>query len=155
MFSARIQRDGSVRFSDRVVGRKHPRHDRETNSSEKRWFLEQTEVLRQGLTDSARAESRMRTRRSLEHELERIVAQTHLEVAEVHRRILTLWLECGADEDTERARPIIETFVRVHLPQTSPRAFTEAELEAFRRVHSEVPAFSPYPSLEKAEATGT
>jgi len=150
--SAEIDTDGTVEFTDRDPGRKHPRRARDRDSAEKRWFLEQTEALRTQLADTSRTEAGLHARRALELDLERILSATELDASDKRRRILALWEESASEADSYRARHIVEAFVRAHMPETSPLGFSREALDTFNRLRKGMLAFDPYEPSNNDEA---
>ncbi len=167
--AAQIGVDGQVRFGDvynleynplnplKVSGNfelndfvEHDLLGHQVNSSQKSWFLEQTQGLRRQLADAFAAQDAMRTRRMLEQELQNILVAAALDAAHKRAAIFTLWQDCGDDADTRRNRGIVEAFVRTHMPRGSGLGFSDDELEQLNRARASLPRFEPYTSTREA-----
>jgi hypothetical protein len=166
VFTARIGDDGHVEFVDGssvsvdglakngvgIAGRIDVNDmiergmGKELYTAEKRWFLEQTEELREKLTAAARTKERAEARRMLERALERILLARELDVSHKRQRILALWEDCGDDAESADTRRIVEAFVRTRMPEGSDLGFSREELERFNRGRSGSLAFEPYRS---------
>jgi hypothetical protein len=158
VFGARIGLDGQVAFQDKAGVHIGPggaslgfdltdavdslmKH--ELYSAEKRWFLDQTVALRDQLADAFRVAELARAKRSLEQELERIVAST-TSAAHKHDAVFALWQDCGDDADAASVRRVVEAFVRKRMPEDSDVGFNAVELERLNAARTGMRPFDPY-----------
>jgi hypothetical protein len=165
-FSARILPDGRVEFSDRANVRfgdfggpsnslgatvrfdisdaAERRHGNDPYQAERRWFLGETEELREQLTTTHRQEVSVSEGRNLRGSLERIWQDRARSAAQRRAALFRVWDGMAEDETGAPARRAVLTFVRMTLPAGSPDAYSSDELSRLngRRVSEE--AFEPY-----------
>ncbi len=72
-----------------------------------------------------------------------------LSLAEKKEALFELWDECSEGDDAEgqagqRVRALVLGFIRTHLPDGSPSAYTAAEIAALHAKRSSKQAFAPY-----------
>lgn len=165
VFSARVGRDGQVAFADsgtqvelrpslipfKATGDIGDMVDKlvlgkELYSAEKLWFLEQTRELREKLAAAYRLEEAARARRELEKELQHILNDRLLGLAQKHGAVFTLWQDCGDDDQAEHTRRQVEAFVQRFMPRGGELGFEQAELERFNAQRAGLRQFRPYPS---------
>ncbi len=169
-FAARVHRDGSVQFIDRIV---HPDGSfsfpddptrlgvvfspfkldltdamlsamgEQLYPAEKRWFLEQTQTLREQLEADDRLHMFARARRQLRDALLAIVNDARRTSHQKRDAVFALWADCADDEVGERGRNVIEEFVREHFAADSPHAFTAGELRQLNARNAQH-RFDPY-----------
>jgi hypothetical protein len=156
VFQARIESDGHVAFVDKPpvgvnampFGGTFDLTDAtskgELYPAERRWFLEQTEQLRDQLAQTARVQELARLRRSLEHELDGVLDSASLDAARKRAAVFAIWQDCGEDSDAERTRKIVEAFVRRRMPQGSDMGFSADELAKLNASRSGLRSFAPY-----------
>jgi hypothetical protein len=148
-FSAHIALDGSVDFDDKFLRdfkglsggfdvtdmiMKSKKQDPYRYEKEK--FMEETASLRNKLRASMRRAQLERSLASLPIRLQATWDDTTRTARERRNAIYTTWREAaGSDEELgpagAQARAIIERFVREHLPDGSPDAFTPDELKRY------------------------
>lgn len=128
-------------------------------------FLRRTFDLRARMATGWTRSHVRRELHRLDHRLLTIWSDESLPLARRKELLFRRWDECvtgigpraaneaddvaGVIDDTRReagatARGRIEAFIRRHAPQSSPRAFTPAELERFNRVRTSPQLFAPY-----------
>jgi hypothetical protein len=111
--------------------------------AEKRWFLEQTEALRDQLAAASRSAELARAKRALEVELERIF-QIDQSAERKRAALFARWEDCGDDREAAAVRRVVENFIRVHMPQGSELGYDAAELERLNRDRPAAVRFDPY-----------
>lgn len=112
--------------------------------SEKRWFFEQTETLRNDLADKHNAKLRQVARVSLERNLHALIDNPALTAGQKHQGVFALWNDCAADEVGTEAQQLIERFVRTFMPVGSALAFSESELTTLNTLRAGKRLFAPY-----------
>ena len=160
-FSATISPDGEVHFDDRpnasigsaglglqggfdITDAVTRANGGDPYSSERAWFMRQTEALREQLEDAARVRSLAVSMRRLRGRLARVWQDESLGVAQRRRAIFDEWVivdESGADGG---ARALIEQFVRDNLPASDPSAYPADELRRLNARRSGAARFAPY-----------
>ncbi len=164
VFTALIEPDGTVQFSDRPgVGVDSPALSsprgvtgqfdlndamqraagNDPFAAERRWFLRETEAFRDQLADRQRLRDSRRGAQMVRRRLETILSGPGSD-AERRRRVFELWDECAEDEVGGRAREAVIAFVRERLPEGSLHAYTDAELARLNGGRESRAAFSPY-----------
>lgn len=111
---------------------------------ERRRFLEETEALRDELTDRRAAQLRARALRRLPARLAAIWRDRARSEADRRAAIFAVWDACADDEEGARAAARVERFVRDRLPRGSDRAFSEDELRALNETREREEPFDPY-----------
>jgi len=161
LVSARIQPDGRVVFDDRPgmqmeadgqsVGGRFDITDAITRSqgqdpyaAEKRWFLRETEELRDGLSAESQERRIAGAERELRGRLRALWGNPSMPAATRRRQIFRLWDGLAEDEVGRRARAAVERFVRRALPADSADAFTTAELAELNGGRRSEARFTPY-----------
>lgn len=114
------------------------------HSAERLRFLEETEALRDRLTDAHAARERAAGLRRLQARVRRIWADRSQSAEHRRRAIFDLWDECSDDDVGRVARERIERFVREHLPEGSPDAYPQAELDQLSAERESAAEFAPY-----------
>jgi len=171
-FSARIDRDGRIKFKDkgnvqldavgagwggltlfgsfdltdavlRALGD-------DPYAYEKMLIMERTREARAAMAMEERSENLREAQRKLPRLLEKVWAHTTWTPAQRRRLLFALWDEVDEDGDDEvrkagaGVRAIIESFIRRALPEDGPDAFTADELEAMNRARRSRTRFEPY-----------
>jgi len=159
LVSARIHPDGRVTFTDRPgvqmsdgqLGGRFDLNDALTRSqgqdpygAEKRWFLRETEDLRDDLSEESHEERVADAERRLRGRLRALWGNPSLPAASRRRQLFRIWDGLAEDEVGGRARALIERFVRRALPPGSPHAFTAAELAELNGNRRSSTRFAPY-----------
>lgn len=116
----------------------------ELYTPEKRWFLEQTQELREALEADDRLHLFARAREDLRHALRVLVDDTRLTLEQKRQAVFELWADCAEDEVGWRGRHVIEEFVRENFRPGTPRAFTSAELRHMNQRNASSARFDPY-----------
>ncbi len=114
------------------------------HSAERLRFLEETEALRDRLTDEHAARERAAGLRRLRARVRRIWTNRSHTAEHRRRAIFDLWDECSDDDVGRVARESIERFVREHLPEGSPDAYPQGELEQLSAERESTATFAPY-----------
>ncbi len=116
--------------------------------SERRWFLERTRELREGLATRA-------AQRSLRRALLKIWSDAGLSLAARKRETFALWNHAGDDETGRSVRAMVQAFVRERCPAQSSCAYRPSELKHLNEARLPREAFSPYdePRRMQPEAT--
>jgi len=160
-FSATISPDGEVHFDDRpnasigsaglglqggfdITDAVTRANGGDPYSSERAWFMRQTEALREQLEDAARVRSLAVSMRRLRGRLARVWQDESLGVAQRRRAIFDEWVivdESGADGG---ARALIEQFVRDNLPASDASAYPADELRRLNARRGGASRFAPY-----------
>ncbi len=114
-------------------------------SSERRWFLEQTEEMRDRLAAEAQRDGATREARRMSGRLRRLWNDPDKTPAERRRAIFELWERCDpTGAEGRAAREAIETFVRNELPASESTAYTRQEIEAMNAHRPANDRFNPY-----------
>ncbi len=165
-FSARILPDGTVQFSDRnnvrfgefggpvnsvgatvrfdVTDALERRAGNDPYQAERRWFLEETESLRERLGTEHRSRTSAVEERGLRGRLERIWADATKPAAGRRASLFRLWDDLAEDETGMPMRRAVLTFIRTRLPAGSPDAYPAGELAALNERRQSGEAFAPY-----------
>ncbi|MCB9628067.1 MAG: hypothetical protein H6725_11885 [Sandaracinaceae bacterium] len=166
-FTARIDADGQVTFSDRapiaysgggdmpssaavafgfdLTDGAYRRRGQDPYQAERAWFMSQTEELREELQLAARERERASMARRVAGRAQRIWDTEERSEEARRRRIFALWDDCAeGDADGDAARRSLLGWVRRQLPAGSERAFTPAELAALNASRQSAQAFAPY-----------
>lgn len=159
-FSAHIKPDGSVSFDDKYIrdfngtsgswdlndlimrGKKQDPY-----RAEKEAFMRATEAQRTEIAKRARQAQMAASLAGLPGHLERIWGDRRQPARDRRATLYEIWRDAYTGEGDEgeageRARNIIESFIRNRLPEGSEEAFTEDELAMYAR-HSKQ-RFHPY-----------
>lgn len=163
-YSARVQEDGRVAFTDRPnlrwrgLGGSFDATDavmralgQDPYAASKLRFLDRTRPQRMAIAAAHRERSRREALRGLPAHLAAIWGDARLSVARRKEILFVLWDECAEEgsaalvEAGARARATIVAFIRRRLPEGSARAYTRAELEALNRRRGSRAPFAPYP----------
>jgi hypothetical protein len=154
-FSAHISLDGSVSFDDKLIrdfkglsggfdltdmvmkGKKEDpyRH-------EKKKFLEATAGKRAELAKKARDAEIERSLAELPWHCDEIWRDRYRTPTQRRKTLYALWREADAEQAGQKAREIIEGYVRRYLPQGTADAFTDEELAKLNAAGG--PEFNPY-----------
>lgn len=114
-------------------------------SAERRWFLEQTEEMRDRLAAEAQRDGATREARRMNGRLRRLWNDPNKTPAERRRAIFELWESCDpTGAEGRAAREAIETFVRNELPASESNAYTRQEIEAMNAHRPANDRFNPY-----------
>lgn len=165
-FAARIAPDGTVSFQDGralaydsagggtnlsvttrfdLMDGAMRRRGEDPYAAERRWFLRQTQELRERLQDEARERDRTRAIARLRSRARRVWETTSRTPRARRGRIFRLWDQCTeGDPDGDGARRALVQWVRANLPAGSEDAYTPAELAAFNGRRESRARFSPY-----------
>ncbi|MEM1417474.1 MAG: hypothetical protein AAGH15_21435, partial [Myxococcota bacterium] len=149
---ARIAPDGSVRFSDGpglswdgtdggeglgfrfdITNWAERRAGNDPHRAERRWFLEQTEALRERLGRQALARNQRAALIRLRGDLARLWESPGRPAAARREALFERWRECSSDALGRQARATIVGFIRERLSAESPDAYPEAQLRTLRR----------------------
>jgi hypothetical protein len=147
-FHATVAPDGRVTFDDKI-------HDlnsfvertvvgMQINTAEKRRFMESTAALRDQLADAAEAQNQRRAAVTLQSTLRAVLANAKLSLAQKRSTLFSLWDDCASDASGSAAQGAIESFVRAHMPEDSPLAYSAAELSQLNRRRVSRRMFDPY-----------
>ena len=153
-----IQTDGTVRFTDpqsgvRVDDNWRPslqfdlsdaierRNGNDPYAAEKRWFLRQTEAVRDELGQQHRATLASRGEGRLRRRLQRIWRRSSDSPSDRRRQIFDIWDDCSDDDVGRRARDEVMRFVRAEL--RGDDAYTAAELRSLNAQRISRDAFAP------------
>lgn len=165
-FSARINPDGSISFSDRegmnfsdlgtndgksagvrfsfdLADGAHRRRGSDPYRAEREYVMKGSEELREKLMAEHRAKEQERGLRRIEGKLHTIWNASR-ELAAKRRAIFRVWDELAEDEMGARARSIVIAFVKEHAPKGSPGAYTDEELSALNDRRTSQESFDPY-----------
>lgn len=162
-FSAHIGADGTLTFKDKFpIGFQRGQtgfsfdltdlamrgQKQDPYAAEKRRFEEFSRSLREDLRRKKRDGMLDAALGSLPAELAEIW-QSSRPPAVRRRELFEKWVEAaddreGTDSQGQRARRIIEEFIRRHLPAGSAHAYTDEELRRFALMREGLPAFDPY-----------
>ncbi len=165
-FSARIAPDGTVQFSDRanvrfgnfggpdnsvgatirfdITDAAERRHGNDPYQAERRWFLSETEELRERLGTEHRTATAVTEERGLRGSLERIWGDTTKPASRRRASLFRIWDDLAEDETGMPMRRAVLTFIRTRLPQGSPDAYPAEELAALNGRRQSDEAFAPY-----------
>jgi outer membrane biosynthesis protein TonB len=165
-FSARILPDGRVEFSDRgnlrfnglggpsdsvgatigfdISDAAERRHGNDPYQAERRWFLGETEELRDQLMEAHRQEVSVDEGRRLRGSLERIWRDGGRTAAQRRTALFRVWDGIAEDETGAPARRAVLTFIRTTLPAGSPDAYSTDELSRLNGRRESREAFAPY-----------
>ncbi|AKF07080.1 hypothetical protein DB32_004229 [Sandaracinus amylolyticus] len=113
------------------------------NLAERLRFLEETEELRDRLTDAHAARERAAALSRLRARVRRIWAGSG-PAADRRRALFALWDDASEDEVGRTARDAIERFVREELPEGSADAYSDGELEQLNASRVSAERFAPY-----------
>ncbi len=161
-FSAVVAPDGTVAFHDGRLGYSA----RQTTFSfdlsdeftrgfargtlyrnDKAKFLASTSDRRTAMAAKWYADQKRAALAELPRQLDAIWADNRYRRRERRRVIFLLWAEMDPSRsDAHPASTTIEAWIRKHLPQGSPDAYTDAELQAFSRERLGERPFRPYVS---------
>jgi hypothetical protein len=143
-FSAHIAMDGSVSFDDKIVrdfkglsggfdvtdwvmkGKKQDPY-----RYEKEKFMKYTQKKRDELAKKAREADIENSIAQLPATCDDIWHEPYKKASQKRRALYELWRDVEDTDAGARAREIIEAYVRRHLPQGTPDAFTEEELALY------------------------
>ncbi|MCS6912120.1 MAG: hypothetical protein NZ890_02660 [Myxococcota bacterium] len=162
-FTAHIAADGTLTFKDKFpIGFQRGQtgfsfdltdlamrgQKQDPYAAEKRRFEEFSRPLREELRRKKRDGMLDMALNTLPAELAEIW-QSSRPAAVRRRELFEKWVEAaddreGTDSQGQRARRLIEEFIRRHLPLGSPHAYTEEELRRFALMREGLPAFDPY-----------
>jgi len=171
-FNATLHPDGRVTFRNRIgnpfTTGMPGLHEgiREASGEElyrdaKNKLLDETQELREAYAMRNATQSIDHQLRSLEYQLREIWHEVAMSAQDRRKLLFERWDECeegqskpsdGAGTELEvarqeagdRARRMIEAFIRRTLPQGSPDAFSDDELRAFNARRTSAQRFSPY-----------
>ncbi len=166
-FSAHINRDGTVSFSDRGAVRYAGGGDSENSASvafgfdltdgayrrrgqdpyqaERAWFMRETEDMRAELQEAARERGRTEMVRRVAGRVQHVWNTEERSEPQRRRRIFSIWDDCAeGDADGDAARRAILSWVRRNLPQGSDQAFSAAELSSLNAGRQSTQVFAPY-----------
>jgi hypothetical protein len=161
VLGARIAPDGAVRFSDGGASVDLDDQYRpkvrfgvddaiarsagdDPHYAERSWFLEQTEALRRRLARKARDTRAARGLARLRRRLDAVWSAAGRSYAQKRRMLFQIWDDCAQNERGERARRVVEGFVRSRLPAGSSEAYTRSELARLNRGRASDARFAPY-----------
>ena len=113
-------------------------------TAEKRWFLEQTQALRERLAREYRAEVLAQANRRLRGRLLLLLEDEALTGVQLRAAVFELWDDCADDAIGAEAKAVVEAFVREHLPKGGPLAFGEEELRDLNEGRLSSKLFDPY-----------
>ncbi|MEZ4326993.1 MAG: hypothetical protein R3B40_17375 [Polyangiales bacterium] len=166
-FTAQIDREGQVHFSDRtgmayngggdlpdsvsvsfgfdLTDAAYRRRGQDPYQAERAWFMRETEELREELQREARERARTTLARRVAGRAQQTWDTVERSPEARRRRIFALWDDCAEDDlDGDAAREAIVGWVRRHLPQGSEHAFSPAELSALNGRRQSRGTFAPY-----------
>jgi hypothetical protein len=165
-FSARILPDGTVQFSDRnnvrfgdfggpesslgatvrfdIPDALERRAGNDPYQAERRWFLDETESLRERLGTEHRTTTAVSESRSLRGNLERVWGDAAKPAPRRRASLFRIWDDLAEDETGMPMRRVVLTFIRTRLPQGSPEAYPVDELAALNARRQSAAAFEPY-----------
>lgn len=158
-FTATIERDGTVRFSDRgaveadlatgsgsfdVTDMFMRGAGQDPYAAEREWFMEQTETLRERLEAEHRTTTLRRGLGDIRDRLRRAWANEAETPVVRRRRIFDMWDELDDGSESDDARAAIMTFIREHLPDGSADAYLPGELTRLNARRESGHAFRPY-----------
>ncbi|WP_236605391.1 hypothetical protein [Sandaracinus amylolyticus] len=113
------------------------------NAAERLRFLEETEELRDRLTDAHAARERAAALPRLRARIRRLWAAPR-PAAERRRALFELWDDASEDDVGRSARDAIERFVREELPEGSADAYSDGEIEHLNASRESTGRFAPY-----------
>ncbi len=161
-FTAHIGADGALTFDDRgpigvqkggtftfdLTDLVMRGHKQDPYGAEKRHFVEFTQKTRDELRGKTTQTGMDGALSSLPAELDEIWT-TQRPAAVRRREIFERWVESSDDKDKpnstgQKARRMIEAYVRKHMPQGSPLSYTIEELSRFAEAREGQPQFDPY-----------
>jgi hypothetical protein len=143
-FSAHIRMDGSVSFDDKIIrdfkglsggfditdwAMKGKKQDPYRYEKEK--FLKATQAKRDELAKKARAAEVENSIEQLPWTCDEIWHQRYKTAAQRRKQLFELWRDVEDDDAGARAREIIIVYIKRHLPEDGPDAYTDDELAAF------------------------
>jgi hypothetical protein len=111
-------------------------------ASEKAAFLSSTFDFRLLLAAQHQRQLIREASDSLNHRLQSLWTDSQRPWLEKRRLLFEIWLSCDAGSRND-GRTGVEAFIREHLPEGSPNAFTKSELETLR-LRPGAQAFRPY-----------
>jgi hypothetical protein len=154
---ATVLPDGRVEFEDKI-------HDlnslaerlagSQLNPSEKRHFMQSTAELRDQLASAAEAKNQERGKHGLRIALERVWSDRALSLVQKRAAMFTLWDDCASDASGSAAQASIESFVRAHLPEGTPLAYSRQELAQLNRARVSRRSFDPYAAYDAGAQPG-
>lgn len=165
-FSARINPDGTIVFSDRegmnfsdlgtddgksagvrfsfdLADGAHRRRGSDPYRAEREYVMKGSEELREKLMAEHRKKEMERGLRRIETKLMTIWNASR-DLSAKRRAIFRVWDELSEDEMGERARALILRFIRENAPEESEAAFTPSEIEALNARRTSRAPFAPY-----------
>lgn len=161
-FAAIIEADGTVRFNDRsnigidgmatdngpglsgsfdIMDALQGAAGQDPMRAERRWFMRETRELRERLMGQAQQRETGEGLARLERDL-RAIWRGGGAAAGKRRQLFELWKDASEDEVGARARQAITAFIQRQLPAESADAFTDEELNTYRRLSGG--RFRPY-----------
>lgn len=163
-FNAHIAADGTLTFDDRgpigvqkggtfsfdLTDLAMRGHKQDPYAPEKRRFVEFSQKLRDDLHGKGQQTGQDGALLALPGELDEIWTTT--KPAAVRRReIFEKWVDVADDKDGagssgQKARRMIESYVRKHMPQGTALSYTAEELARFAESRDGLPTFEPYRS---------
>jgi len=112
--------------------------------TERQYLLRETEQLRNRLATRARRVDEERAILALGEELRAIAADRSLSPAQRREEVFALWDDCSTDAIGERARTLVEDFIRERFPAGTALAYTSGELVRLNRGRATGRPFDPY-----------
>ncbi|UJR87325.1 MULTISPECIES: hypothetical protein [Sandaracinus] len=113
------------------------------NAAERLRFLDETEELRDRLTDAHAARERAAALPRLRARVRRIWAASR-PAADRRRALFELWDDASEDDVGRSAREAIERFVREEFPEGSADAYSDCEIEHLNASRESTGRFAPY-----------
>ncbi len=153
-FTGKIDRDGAIRFEDKlsldITDALIRLHGEDPYRYEKAKLMERTREERAGMAVAERTDRLHGAVARMPAYLEKVWTHTAWPAAQRRVALFALWQEVaedGADEVVSTGRMVratIAAFIRRRLPEGSRDAFTREEIEALNRGRTCTARFEPY-----------
>lgn len=156
-FHASVQPDGRVLFEDKVRDLNslvERMAGTQVNTAEKRRFMQSTAALREQLASATEAQNQQRAKHTLRATLDRLWRDAALSLVQKRAAVFGLWDDCASDASGSAAQAAIEGFVRQHMPEGTPLAYSSAELALLNRRRVSRRAFDPYAAADAGAQPG-
>lgn len=121
------------------------RHGDDPFASDRRWFANQTEAMRERMAEAYLERQAASAARGVRGRATRILSDADAPLEDRRRRIFAIWDDCAEGERVgDAVRAAIVAFVRERMPVGSPEAYPDAELDALNRTRESTAEFRPY-----------
>jgi len=121
------------------------RHGADPHAATRRWFAEQTEEMRDEMMQNHIAGQARSAARGIRGRLTRLLADEARPIADRRRAIFDQWDDCSEGELVgDAVRAAIIELVRERLPESSPDAYQDTELDELNRHRESTAEFRPY-----------